>query len=236
MSTNTSHKDIAQNTGVLYLVASPIGNLEDISFRAIETLKKVDLVLAEDTRKFSNLAQRFAIATPARSYHDHNERERTEEMIEKLKSAQNIALIPEAGTPTISDPGYRLVRRCRDEGIEIQAIPGACAAITALSISGFEPDQFHFAGFLPRKDGKRKESFSAAIERGITTIFYESPHRIIKSLKALQEISPDAEVFIGRELTKMHEESLFGSVAEVIETLEKRASVKGEIVLLVRRQ
>jgi 16S rRNA (cytidine1402-2'-O)-methyltransferase len=219
--------------GVLYVVATPIGNLEDLSARAVAVLQGADLVLAEDTRKFAVLAQRFAIHAPCRSYHDHNERTRSVEVLELLKDGRVVALTTEAGTPTISDPGYRLIHACHEQGLGVRTVPGPCAAIAALSISGFPTHSFCFQGFLPQKPGKKTAAIKEAVERNITTVFYESPYRILKTLDLIASLYPQLSVFIGRELTKVHEETLLGPAGEVAKTLRLRKSIKGEIVLIV---
>ncbi len=223
----------AETFGTLYVVATPIGNLEDLSPRALCTLKAVDVVLAEDTRSFGILKSRFGIETPATSYHDHNERERIEWVLSELQLGKSLALISEAGTPTISDPGYRVVRACRENSIRVVTIPGPSAVIAALSVSGLETDSFFFRGFLPQKPGKRLSALTEAVQADFTTIFYESPFRIVKSLEALVEINPEARVFIGRELTKLYEESFYGSAHKVLEQLKIKGSIKGEFVLII---
>jgi 16S rRNA (cytidine1402-2'-O)-methyltransferase len=219
---------------VLYVVSTPIGNLGDMTPRAVEILRAVDLVLAEDTRSFGKLAKRFAISTPSQSFFEHNERMRLDSALERLKHGAALALVSEAGTPTINDPGFRLVKACRAVGIPVSPVPGACAAIAALSVSGFETDSFYFGGFLPTKDGKRRSVLESALAMGVTVIFYESPFRILKTLHALIEIGFRREVFIAREMTKIHEEFLTGTCAEITEILGCRQSIKGEIVLVLR--
>lgn len=220
--------------GVLFVVATPIGNLGDISARAIETLKTVDLVLAEDTRTFGILARTFGLSSPCESYHDHNELSRTARILPLLQSGKRIALVSEAGTPGISDPGYRIIKACTEAGISIVPVPGACAAISALSISGFEIHAFSFLGFAPIKSGKRLSFLKEILEGEVTTVVYESPHRIVKTLAALCEIAPERDVCLARELTKQHEEILRGSAQEVHDLLAARKEVKGELVLIIR--
>ena len=219
--------------GTLYVVATPIGNLGDISRRACEVLQQVNLVLAEDTRSFKRLAAHLGISTPALSYHDHNEAARTPQIISQLVSGKNIALVSDAGTPTINDPGYRLLSAAREHGLNVVSIPGPCALIAAAAISGLPLNQFTFYGFLPNKGGKRKTMLAQALNLGHTSIFYESPHRIIKTLADLEEIDSTAEVFLARELTKIHEESLRGNPSSLRKQLANRGSVKGEIVLII---
>ncbi|MDD2941584.1 MAG: 16S rRNA (cytidine(1402)-2'-O)-methyltransferase [bacterium] len=223
-----------ETAGTLYVVATPIGNLADISPRAIDTLKLVDTILCEDTRHSSKLLQHFAITTPLKSYHDHNEQQRTSEVIESLVSGRrSLALISDAGTPTISDPGYRIVRACRQAGVKVITIPGPSAAIAALAISGLPTDRFIFEGFVPQKSGRRLSALSEALTSGYTVIFYESPFRIIKTLGTICEVNPQANVFVGRELSKKFEESWFGSAEQVASELDKKGSIKGEFVLIV---
>ena len=218
----------------LYVVSTPIGNLNDISPRAIEVLKSVSVILCEDTRTFGKLAGHFSIKTKLLSYHDHNEIKRSEEIIALLESGQSIALVSDAGTPTISDPGYRVINACHGHNISVSPIPGPSAIIAALSCSGFETHKFNFGGFLPVKDGKRRTALTEALEFESTSVFYESPYRILKSLKALKELEPGREIVVARELTKKFEEILRGTAEEIYETLSSRSSIKGEFVLLVR--
>lgn len=216
------------------MVSTPIGNLADISFRAVDTLKSVQLILCEDTRTFRTLASRFGIATPTRSYHDQNEKTVAPQIVEQLKGGSSVALVAEAGTPTISDPGYRLVSACKQQGVAVRTIPGACAGIAALSISGFETDKFYFEGFLPKRPGKLRAALRRAVERDCTTVIYESPHRILKTLGEVTTIAPSLELCVCRELTKIYEEVLHGSAGQIIESLTTRKAVRGEFVLLIR--
>lgn len=229
------------NTGKLHVIATPIGNLSDISQRAIEDLKNVDLILTEDTRSFGKIKQTFNIQTKVISFFEQNERNKTPEIINKLLSGQNIALTSEAGTPCISDPGYNLINTARENNITVTGVPGPCAAIYALSISGFESDRFTFEGFLSKKPGKKEKKLQSSIESNTTTIFYESPFRIIKTLETLSSISPNAKIFIGRELTKIHEECLIDTAQNLLEEFKTREktgqkSIKGEFVLIIKRQ
>lgn len=221
-------------TGTLFVVATPIGNLEDISPRAVSTLGTADLILAEDTRTFRNIATRFSVSTPVRSYHDHNEARESAKAIEVLKSGSNVALVSDAGTPTVSDPGYRLIRSAQEQGVSVVPVPGACAAVAALSVCGFETNQFQFRGFLPRKQGARGRELSRAIEADSVTIFYESPHRIVKVLGELAALDTERDVFVAREMTKIYEEYVRGTAGEVFENFSSRKSIKGEFVLIVR--
>ena len=223
------------DSGTLYLVATPIGNLGDFSLRAADTLRESDLILAEDTRSYLKLAQHFDIQTKAQSFFEHNEKAKLQGIIGQLEAGKTISLLAEAGTPTLSDPGYRLVAACREAGIPVSTVPGPCAAITALSISGFETDSFYFGGFLSQKKGKRRQTFVKAFERNCTSIFYESPHRIISSLEILVELDPSRMIFIGRELTKFHEESLRDTAAKLLAELRSREQIKGEITLVIKK-
>lgn len=221
--------------GVLYIVATPLGNLEDISLRAIDVLKKVDCIAAEDTRHSLPLLQHFSIKTPLISLHAHNERERVEQLSHRLKKGESIALITDAGTPLISDPGYVLVRDMRKSSLPVIPIPGACAAIAALSVSGLPTDRFIFEGFLPPKPKaclQRLEELSAEMR---TLIFYESPHRISKVLHLMQTCwGGERRVFFARELTKVFETTRLTTLAELTEWVESDSNQqRGEIVLIV---
>lgn len=219
--------------GTLYLVATPIGNLEDITLRALRILKEVDLIACEDTRHSRKLTSHYGIATPLTAYHDHNETEKAEILLEKLRAGRSIALISDAGTPGIADPGYRLVSRCREEGLPVSAIPGPSAAIAALSISGLPTDSFVFAGFLPAKGAARREALRKWRAESRTILCYEAPHRLAGTLRDLAaELGREREVAVARELTKMHEE-LFRGTAEAASEHFGKERVRGEIVLLV---
>jgi len=215
--------------GALFLVATPIGNLSDISSRALDTLRQADLIACEDTRQTMKLLSHFGIQKPLTSYHEFNEREKAVELADKIENGENIALVSDAGTPAISDPGFRLVRLCRERGLQVVSIPGANAAITALSASGLPSDQFLFIGFLPpRKTARREHLDTLRTFRG-TLIFYEGPHRIQAALEDIQDVFGDRDVCIGRELTKLHEEYLFGKLSEV----RQRVKELGEFVIVV---
>jgi len=219
---------------VLFIVGTPIGNLADMAPRAIETLKQVDLVLTEDTRSFRKLASAFRIETNAESFFEHNERKKLDRIVSDLEAGRRIALISDAGMPLVSDPGFLLVRACRERNIPYAVIPGPSAVLTALVASGFEMQRFSFEGFLPQKSGKRKAALEDALSRIGATVFFESPHRIEKAVSALVELDPSANVYIGRELTKRFEEHLHGTAEEVLASLQGRETVKGELVLVVR--
>ena len=218
--------------GTLYIISTPIGNLEDITFRAVRILSEVDCIAAEDTRRARILLNHYHIKNQLTSYFEHNEKTKTTTLIDLLKAGKNVALISEAGTPTISDPGYRVIAEAIKHTIPIVPIPGACAAITALSVSGLPVHKFAFEGFLPPKTGKRKTLFKKLTEEERTLIFYESPYRICAALKDMIEILGDRKAVFAREITKLYEEILRGKLTEILEILENR-KIKGEITLLV---
>jgi 16S rRNA (cytidine1402-2'-O)-methyltransferase len=233
VTVNTGMKKTPQTPATLYIVATPIGNLADISFRAIETLKSVSFIFAEDTRSFSRIKNTYKIDVPCESYHEHNENARTNRIIDLLSKGNSIALVSEAGTPLISDPGYRIVKTAREAGFRVSPIPGACAAIAALSASGLETDQFIFLGFLPVKSGKKKTVLTEALSLNCTIICYESPHRIIKTLDLLEDISPHHPICSAREISKLYEDIFNGTPAEVKNHLLENSAVKGEFVILI---
>jgi len=223
----------AHNPGVLYVVATPIGNLEDITYRAVRVLKEVDLIACEDTRQTRKLLDHYGIDRPMVSYHEHNENERAQELLEKLKRGATIAQVSDAGMPGISDPGYRVVKVAIEQGIQVVPIPGASAVIAALAASGLATDAFEFRGFLPAKAGQRQTTLEQISSHQQTVIFYEAPHRIVETLEDLVRIlGPRRRVVIARELTKLHEEFIRGTAQEVLETARRR-ELKGEITLLV---
>jgi 16S rRNA (cytidine1402-2'-O)-methyltransferase len=217
---------------VLYLVATPIGHLADFTYRAVDTLKKCDYLLCEDTRHSAILLNHYEIKKPLKSFHKFNESSLEAEVLNDLRSGKNIALLSDAGTPGIADPGANLVRKCREHGLELTCIPGACAAILALAISGFNTERFQFLGFLPKKQEESKKNLQAALAYPGTSIFYESPNRLKKTLLLLKEISPLRRIGIGRELTKRFEEFLAGTALDLLNRWET-SSVKGEIVVLI---
>ncbi len=217
---------------VLYLVPTPIGNLEDITFRAINVLKEVSLILAEDTRKSGKLLKHFDIGTPMQSHHKFNEHKTLDSIIQKLKSGQSIAVISDAGTPAISDPGFLISRACIEQGIQIECLPGATALIPALVNSGLPNDKFVFEGFLPVKKG-RQTRLQFLAEETRTIILYESPHKLLKTLSQLgQFLGNERRISVSRELTKLHEETLRGTISEMITHFENR-NPKGEFVLVI---
>ena len=216
----------------LFIVPTPIGNLGDITFRAIETLKSVDLILAEDTRTSLKLLKHYKINSKIESYHMHNEHKKADSIINKISEGNTIALISDAGTPSISDPGFLLVRECIKNNIEVECLPGATALITALVISGLPSDKFLFEGFLPAKKGRTKRLKELSNEKK-TIIFYESPHRILKTLKDFSDyFSPEKQVSVSREITKIYAETFRGTIEESIEHFEKNKP-KGEFVIVL---
>lgn len=215
--------------GSLFVIATPIGNLSDISVRALDVLKQVDLIACEDTRQTIKLLNHFGIQKPLTSYHEFNEEKKAEELARKAAAGVSVALVSDAGTPAISDPGYRVVRLCRERGIPVIAIPGPNAAVAALSASGLPPDEFMFVGFLPSKKTARREKLTAVRNATCTLIFYEAPHRIVEVLADMQEVLGEREVCIAREITKIHEEYLFGTFSQVREKLK----ALGEFVVVV---
>ena len=219
--------------GTLYLVATPIGNLEDITLRALRVLRECDVVAAEDTRHSGQLLKHFGMSKPMLSYFQFNEAKRSEEIIERLKRGEKVALITDAGSPGISDPGERVVKAARAAGLRVESVPGACALVAALTASGLPTDEFHFIGFLPHKSGQRRNQLNALKQFAGTLALYESPYRIEKLLGELNEVFPERQVVLARELTKKFEEFLRGTPAELIELIKKR-SLKGEFVVLVR--
>jgi 16S rRNA (cytidine1402-2'-O)-methyltransferase len=217
---------------MLYLVATPIGNFRDITLRALDVLRSVELIAAEDTRHSGNLLRHFEIEKPLISYHEHNEARRTAELLEKLKEGRNIAVISDAGMPGISDPGHRLLRACIENHVAYSVIPGPSSVLTALVGSGFLAGQFFFGGFLPTKSGQRGRELAAAGGRSETSIFFESPHRILKTLEACEKLLPQRTLCVARELTKQFEEFRIGSASELVAHFTTH-SPKGEITFLI---
>ncbi|GAA0891541.1 16S rRNA (cytidine(1402)-2'-O)-methyltransferase [Fulvivirga kasyanovii] len=216
----------------LYLVPTPIGNLEDITIRAINVLKAVDVILAEDTRTSGKLLKKYEISRPLQSYHIFNEHKAVSQLVDRLNKGEKMALITDAGTPSISDPGFLLVRECLKAGIKLECLPGATAFVPALVKSGLPSDKFVFEGFLPHKKG-RKTRLEALANEERTIILYESPHRLVKALDQLAEhLGEERQASVSRELTKLHEETVNGSLSELKEYFEK-GTVKGEIVIVV---
>ena len=219
--------------GKLFVVATPIGNLEDITLRALRVLKEVDLIACEDTRHTARLLSHYGITTPRQSYHEHNETGRTVQLIEFLRQGKNIALAADAGTPLVSDPGYTLVSACRREGIEVVPIPGASAAVAALAASGLPSDTFFFAGFLPPRSGARKQALEKLSGMPASLVFYEAPHRLLSALEDMAAILGPRRACLARELTKVHEEWLSGTLLEILQQLKGRPRILGEITLVV---
>jgi 16S rRNA (cytidine1402-2'-O)-methyltransferase len=220
---------------MLYLVATPVGNLEDISLRALRILKEVDLIACEDTRHTAKLLTHYGIRTPSQSYHKFNEESRAQQLIQMLRDGQNIALVSDSGTPLVSDPGYELVSSCRREGIQVVPIPGPSAAIAALIASGLPTDSFCFSGFLPSKRSLRKRRLEELAGLPVTLILYEAPHRLLSSLEDMTAILGPRRATVARELTKIHEELLHGTLPELLNLLQARDRIKGEITLVIER-
>jgi 16S rRNA (cytidine1402-2'-O)-methyltransferase len=217
---------------MLYVVATPIGNLGDITVRALEVLKSVDVIAAEDTRHSGMLLKHFEIKKPLVSYHEHNEAMRTAQLVDRLAGDENVALITDAGTPALSDPGARLIRACIERGLPLTIIPGPSSILAALVGSGFSTERFYFGGFLPVKSGQRERELRAMAERGETTIFFESPYRLTKTLAVCTGIMPDRQLCVARELTKKFEEFRHGVASELLAHYEAHPP-KGEIVLVI---
>jgi 16S rRNA (cytidine1402-2'-O)-methyltransferase len=218
----------------LYVVATPIGNLEDITLRALRILKEADLIACEDTRQTQKLLNHYGVSTRTTSYHEHNEAERSQELARDLKKGLRLALVTDAGMPGISDPGFRLISLAIGQGVPVIPIPGAAAVVTALVASGLPTDSFRFNGFLPAKSGQRARMLESIRTSPHTQVFYEAPHRVKEVLADIVEVlGPGRRVVIARELTKIHEEFLRGNAGEILETLNARGEIKGEITLLI---
>ena len=216
--------------GILYLVATPIGNLEDITYRAINILNSVDIIAAEDTRHTLKLLNHYKISKHLISYHRHNEEIKSEELIKELKEGKNIALVSDAGTPGICDPGEIVIKKCIEQEIKVIPVPGACAFVNALISSGLNTDTFLFLGFLPLNKKNRKQKLEQIKESTQTTIIYEAPHKLQSTLNDLRNIISDRKIVLARELTKIHEEFIRGSIEEII---KKSENIKGEIIILI---
>ncbi|MGZ5544451.1 MAG: 16S rRNA (cytidine(1402)-2'-O)-methyltransferase [Limisphaerales bacterium] len=217
---------------ILYLVATPIGNLEDMTLRAIRVLKECDIVAAEDTRRTGQLLKHFEISKPLLSYFQFNEAKRSEEILQRLQRGEKVALVTDAGTPGISDPGERVVKAAIAAGFKVEPIPGPCALVAGLTASGLPCDEFHFVGFLPHKSGQRRNLLEKLKMIPGTLVFYESPYRVIKMLEELADIFPDRQVVLAREITKKFEEFLRGNARDLLTQLQQR-SIKGEFVVMV---
>jgi len=218
--------------GTLYLVATPIGNLEDMTYRAVRILGEVDLIAAEDTRHSLKLLNHFGISKPLTSYFDHNQQIKGERILNALRQGKSVALISDAGTPCVSDPGYQLVRDAVAENIPVVPVPGACAAVAALAASGLPTDSFTFAGFPPSRQGKRRTFLSGVNSLPGTLVLYEAPHRLLETLSDIREVLGERQVIVARELTKMFEEFIRGSASEVIAAVSQ-GIVRGEVVVLI---
>lgn len=221
-----------ERKGRLYVVSTPIGNLEDITIRAIKVLRQVDLIAAEDTRRAKKLLGRYRIKASLTSLFEHNEPSKKEVLVKRLIEGEEIALISDAGTPGVSDPGFRLVQRAIEKGVEVICIPGPSALIAALAVSGLPTDSFHFFGFLPPKGAKRRRRLEEIKELRGTIILYESPHRLYRTLKDLSDMCGNRHIVVARELTKLYEEVIRGRITEVVEGLGGR-QIKGEITLVI---
>ncbi len=219
-------------TGTLYIISTPIGNLEDITLRALRILKEVDIVAAEDTRHTRHLLDRYQITTQLTSYHDHNKEEKAPVLVARILEGKSVALVSDAGTPGISDPGYFLINLAADQNIPVVPVPGATAAIAALSVSGLPTDRFVFEGFLPAKQLARIKRLQWLAKEKRTLIFYEAPHKILKTLADILEVFGDRRAVITRELTKVHEETMRGSLSEILKHLQS-GQVRGEFTIIV---
>ena len=226
---------ITQEIGTLYIVATPIGNLADMTFRAVETLRQCDLIMAEDTRHSRVLLEHYAITTKVTALHEHNERARADGLVEQLREGAKIALISDAGTPLISDPGYPLVRACREAGVKVVPLPGPSAVITALSAAGLPTDRFMFIGFLAAKVGARESQLQDLADATATLVFYESPRRLLSTLESMQSVfGRSRDVVVAREVTKQFETFLYGSLAEVTEQVAADSNQqRGELVIML---
>ena len=218
--------------GVLYIVATPIGNLEDITLRAIRILEEVDLIAAEDTRCTLKLLNHLNISKPMISYHRHNEKIRTEGLIKELKEGKNIAVVSDAGTPGICDPGETIIKKCIEENIKVIPIPGACAMISALIVSGIDTDEFKFLGFLPLNKKNRKNKLEEIQKSNKTIILYEAPHKLKNTLNDLNKILENRKIVLAREITKVHEEYIRGTVEDILKLVD---SLKGEMILIIEK-
>ena len=216
----------------LYIVSTPIGNLEDITLRALRVLKETDFVICEDTRHTGLLLHHYQIDARFLSYHEHNKLQRTPELLEMLRQGKSLALASDAGTPGISDPGFYLIRAAIEKGHTVHPVPGASALLSALVVSGLPSDHFVFEGFLPKRDGRKLKRLNALVGQERTIVFFESPHRVLKTLGQFLEVFGDRRMVLARELTKKFEEAIRGRISEVIAELERRA-LKGEMVLIV---
>ena len=219
--------------GKLFVVSTPIGNLEDITLRAVTVLKDCDVIACEDTRNTRKLLARYGIETPLTSYHEHNEVEKSPKLLERLKNGKNVGLVSDAGTPSVSDPGWRLVNLSIENNIEVVPVPGPSAVLSALVVSGLPTDSFLFLGFFPRTVGKKKELLKDVKRYPYTLVLYESARRLSRTLNLMLEILGDRNICVAREMTKLYEEVIRGSVSEVISILSEKESVKGEVTIVL---
>lgn len=219
--------------GRLYVVSTPIGNLEDITYRAVRILKEVDWIACEDTRTTRRLLDYYGISKPAVSYHEHNETQRAAELIARIEQGETGALVSDAGTPLLSDPGYRLVRAAAEAGVRVEPLPGPSALLAGLVVSGLPTDRFLFTGFFPAKQGQRRHLLESLADEAATLVFYEAPHRIVESLEDIAATLGQRHVVVARELTKIHEETLRGTADEIRESLIARDAIRGEFVVMI---
>jgi 16S rRNA (cytidine1402-2'-O)-methyltransferase len=226
---------MSQNGGTLYLVATPIGNLEDVTRRALRVLAEADVVACEDTRRTRGLLEHFQIRARTLSYHEHNERERAEELARLIEEGASVALVSDAGTPGVNDPGYRIVRACVERDLRVVPIPGPTAFVAAVTASGLPTDEFYFGGFLPARGHARREKLAAVKALRATLVFYETPHRISQALRDAREVLGEREAAVARELTKLHEEFVRGRLSELAERFSAEGAARGEMVLVIDR-
>ncbi|MFL6253414.1 MAG: 16S rRNA (cytidine(1402)-2'-O)-methyltransferase [Pyrinomonadaceae bacterium] len=226
---------MSQTRGTLYLVATPIGNLEDVTRRALRVLSEADVVACEDTRRTRSLLEHFQIRARTVSYHEHNERERAEELAQLIEAGQTVALVSDAGTPGVNDPGYRLVRACVERSLSVVPVPGPTAFVAALTASGLPTDEFYFGGFLPARPHARRERLASVKHLRATLVFYETPDSISQALADAREVLGEREAVVARELTKLHEEMARGRLSELIERFTPEGAARGEMVLVIDR-
>ncbi|HYP52382.1 MAG TPA: 16S rRNA (cytidine(1402)-2'-O)-methyltransferase [Pyrinomonadaceae bacterium] len=226
---------MTNRAGTLYLVATPIGNLEDITRRALRVLSEVDLIACEDTRHTRVLLERYAIRTPTVSYHEHNERERADELAARIASGASVALVSDAGTPAVSDPGFRLVRACAERGLAVVPVPGPAAFVAALVASGLPTDEFYFGGFLPARKHARRARLAQLRPLASTLVFYEAPHRLADTLGDALEILGERAAVVARELTKLHEQFARGRLSELARLFADEQTARGELVIVIDR-
>jgi 16S rRNA (cytidine1402-2'-O)-methyltransferase len=227
---------MSETNGALYLVATPIGNLEDVTRRALRVLAEADVVACEDTRRTRQLLEHFGIRARTVSYHEHNERERAEELARMIEEGASVALVSDAGTPGINDPGYRVVRACAERGFRVVPVPGPAAFVAALTASGLPTDEFYFGGFLPARTHARRQRLESVRGLRATLVFYETPHRIARALADAREVLGEREAVVARELTKLHEQVLRGRLSELAARFADGASARGEMVLVIDRE